>query len=168
MIQINWSDIKKDVQKQTWRIAKVTLQDEELQSDAQEDDSKGSVKFVLRFAEEGMAMVTQAMREVIQLSTTSVATDSLDDNKEKWTITLKDTLGIDEKSLAMLIHKFVVEYILFKWCHHWAINNSSTYETSYVKTLADIVNASFSLDWCVKDKRPAYPEESSEITISYE
>lgn len=168
MIQINWADIKKDVQKQTWRIAKVTLQDDEAIYNAQEDDTASSIKFVMRFAEEGYSILVTKMREFISFTNSETSTDALDNAKATWTITLKDSEGVNERALAMLVHKFIVDYILHRWCNLWAQNSSNIFLTSYQALLNDIEEMVFCISFPVKAKRPDYPSYENKIEVEYE
>lgn len=167
MIKIYWKAVKEDIDKQTWRIAQVHISELEMQSYAQEDESKASMKYILRFAESGIALVRTAIKEYLQqLSCDAVSDDTIDISKEGWEFVLKEGTGIDERSLAILIHRMVVSYVLYRWSMNWAPDATSNFRKEYETELEDIESVASSLTEPVKDKRTKYIKR--DIEVEYE
>lgn len=164
MIKILWSEIKTDVDKQTWRIAKVRIVDTELRSDAQEDESKTSLTFIRRYAEEGVSILSAYISEKLDYSNKSVSTDEL--GVEDWIFSLKE-VDVNEERLAMLFHKFIVDYILYRWCMIWMPDMYKAFENAYMKGINDIQKELFALSTPLK-KRRVIPHETDEVEVSYQ
>lgn len=170
MITIEWTNIKKDVDKQTFRLANIHLANSiEVKDDAQEDDSKSSLRFILRFAEEGVSFVKAAIRSAIVSTSEQSNIDSLTSDEElselAWTFNLKD--NVDEGSATTLIHKCIVDYILWRWCSIWLPAVVSERASSLNITKESLVSEVFRIDWCKKRKRPIY-DMTDKVTITFE
>lgn len=143
MIEIKWKEIKYDVDQQTWRLAKVRLQDTELQDEGQSDDSPSSSNAVLRFAEEGNAILHNLLADRLEVIPTSNEDDALRD-VVVWSYDLAEGMfKTDKRSLAILMHKFVVSYILYKWCLLFYPDNAQIYKAESEETRKSIEDEAY-------------------------
>lgn len=167
MIQIHWTNIKKDVDKRTWALANVRIEDAELKDNAQTDEKKGSVMLIMRFAEEAVALISnEILNKLVRSAVEEPVTDSIDADLLMWTFPLKEGVNVNEDALCMIIHKCVVDYIMFKWAGIYSANESKVFEAEYKSCLMDIVKAVFALGTPRKKKRQI-PVEENETTIEY-
>lgn len=167
MITIQWSNIKRDVDKQTYRLAKVHISDDsvEVRDKMQEDDSAASLRFIYRFAVEGMALVRHALRDKVTDASGLSDTDDIATDNATWTMDVGDA---DNGVASTLIHKAVVDYILWRWCSRWLPNLSGTYKAMYDESIAEVRSCVYTLAWPVKTKRELYKETDNNVTITYE
>jgi hypothetical protein len=114
MITINWKDIRYDVDQQTWRLAKIRISDDELRDDAQSDGRQSPMDVVRRASEEGNALLCQILSTRISPVGWCAADDSLGEGG--WSYFVNDgPYMTDERSLAILMHRYVVAYVLYRW-----------------------------------------------------
>lgn len=119
MIQLLYTQLRYDIEQQTYQIAELRLSDNpDLKGKAQIDESQQLSDLALRYCEEGVALLHVLLREKLAQST-PVATpqqpsdDSLpESDAPTWDFTLTDPT-LDEHTLATLMHKFVVAYCLW-------------------------------------------------------
>lgn len=167
MIQIDWTNIKKDVDKQTYRLASVHIDDAhaDIRDRMQEDDTQSSLRFIARFCIEGIALVRTAIKDVLINASGLDTIDNLTATDHAvWQFEIKKG---DEGVCCTLIHKAIVDYILWRWCLVWLPNFAASFNAEYVSAVQAIQNEVFRLDWCVKEKRPEYPIDKDEINIEY-
>lgn len=168
MIQILWEHIKKDVDKRTWAIANVRIEDIEQRGDAQTDESRGSVMLVMRFAEDGAALIANSIFErMARRESVTTSTDAISSSKVSWTFELKSDVNVNEDALSMIIHKCMVDYILFRWSEMYAADMVKSFENDYISGIGDIVKAVFTMGTPKKKKRQVTIEENN-ITFDYE
>jgi hypothetical protein len=116
MIELKWNEIRYDVDQQTWRLAKIRITDDELRDLAQSDGRQSPKDVVLRSAEEGNALLRSLLSSRLAVTESVVGNDALNQQTESWIYTLKDgAYKTDERSLAILMHRFVVAYALYRW-----------------------------------------------------
>lgn len=168
MIQIEWKNIKKDVDKQTYRLATIHIDDAhaDIRDRMQEDDTISSIRFIARFCLEGIALVRTAIKDVlIDTSGLDTSDDLLATDQAVWQFEIKKG---DEGVCCTLIHKALVDYILWRWCLLWLPNYAASFNAEYVSAVQAIQNEVFRLDWCAKEKRPEAPINKDECKIAYQ
>ena len=153
MITIRWKDIRYDVEQQTWRLAKMRITDAELKDDAQADQDTSPNDVVLRFAEEGNAKVHALLLPRIIKYGSVLSDDSLDKSITAWEYMVDKY--IDERSVAILIHKFVVSYILYKWSQIYFPDSIQAFATDMADAEQALNKETYNNSSAPKKMRPA-------------
>jgi hypothetical protein len=153
MITIKWKDIRYDVEQQTWRLAKMRITDAELKDDAQADQDTSPNDVVLRFAEEGNAKVHALLLPRIIKYGSVLSDDSLDKSITAWEYMVDKC--IDERSVAILIHKFVVSYILYKWSQIYFPDSTQAFATDMADAEQALNKETYNNSSAPKKMRPA-------------
>lgn len=139
MIGLKWSDIAYDIDQQTWRLAKVRITDDELADSAQTDEGESVRDAVMRFAEEGNAELRVLLEDRLKKSANG-SDSSLNDNLVNWVYQFADGVDIDERSMALLMHRFVVSHVLWKWCRIYMPDTAEAYSQDKAEAGAGVKN----------------------------
>lgn len=139
MVELRWSDIVYDIDQQTWRLAKVRITDDELADSAQTDEGESVRDAVMRFAEEGNAELRVLLEDRLNGSANG-SDSSLCDNLVSWMYQFAEGVDIDERSMALLMHRFVVSHVLWKWCRIYMPDTAETYNQDKAEAGAGIKN----------------------------
>jgi hypothetical protein len=151
-IQIYWQAILADIRQTTSRLGgEFRIQD------AQVDDTDNYVGITdalsldtvaLRWTTEAIARTNTLLQPKLHLPLTPIATiatidtidpiapippttpatDNLPDTAPAyWLLKLADTIPADPQTIATLIHRFIVSYVLKRWCETYCPDDVSTY-----------------------------------------
>lgn len=123
MIKLIWKAIKRDVDRVTFASAKVHISggDPEVVDTVQSDDSPTSERMILRWAEEGVAALIGLSKGTWKRKAENPMPATNSDDKlhhyiEEWLFErVGGATGSDDRTIAILMHQFVVAYILWQW-----------------------------------------------------
>lgn len=144
MIRLKWSELKYDVELQTYNISQMRMSDRQLNprnyDEVVTDESLEDM--ILRFCETGNAMLKTLLRDKAeQVTNLSDNTDALNRDKTEWTYTITDSsLAVDEQSLAMLFHRYVVAWCLWKWAQQFSVADATQFASEATALAQDIKN----------------------------
>lgn len=168
MITIKWTNVKKDVDKQTYRLANVHIDNarQSIVDSAQQDDTKSSVNLILRFCDEGVSLVNTAIKHALSVYPSQTLTDDLENVEGlQWQYSFSD--AVDEGSICKLIHKYIVDYILWKWCDIYVPSLANSYKSALAVVESKLQEACFRIDWNVKQRRETFEVTDDDVTVEF-
>jgi len=105
-----------DIDQETFRLAKMRIEDVESRSDASSTDNNTDIPYYRRKILEGIAKVKTILAERLTASSATSGSDSLDTSSSSWVISLIDNeFKSDPNALAEHAHRFVVNDVLASW-----------------------------------------------------
>lgn len=184
MITIYWKAIKRDVDRQTYKIGNVKIADKmpDKTYEVQTDDGPTDLRIVLRWAEEGIAMVRGFVRTRLEdklAEESARGAEAWDDEPDEgaddklvvedeyaWEFGFKAQMAykMDERSTAILIHQFVVAYIMWQWTKSFFGEYTPQYERAMATAKDALEDSAYSLATPRKRRRM---KENPQITVEY-
>lgn len=178
MIKLLWKAIKRDVDRVTFATAKVRMSDAspEVVDTAQTDDSQTSERMVKRWAEEGISALIGLPYGIFERGPETPEPNSDNDDLlhhdvSEWTFNLNSSNSTinpaaekDQRTIAILMHQFVVAYILWQWSVSCMPELVGEMETKFQFTRKGIESAMHQLAMPVK-ARP-YKTNMNPIVIT--
>lgn len=204
MIELKWLAIERDIDRRTWAVGQVHIEDMEKRDEVQIDDLPTSKLSVMRWTEEGVALLrTLLKRKFVEpaagLSDDLDGTDKLDVDVEGWLfeenarhtgVNMGEGIGngepivgewggtglmiedstpvpsegvISERTWAMLMHRFVVTYVMWQWCHLFFPDWEGRYQKQYQQVKGTLTRHAWNIAMPVKHKRPKMMDVESVV-----
>ena len=203
MIELKWKAIERDVDRRTWAVGQVHIEDMEKRDAVETDDLPTSRLTVMRFTEEGVALLRTLLKRKFVEPYTALpqdldGTDKLDDGVEGWLFeenarhtgvnmgergrgeTIEGEWGgtglmiedstplpseeiISERTWAMLMHRFVVTYVMWQWCHLFFPDWEGRYQKQYQQMKGTLTRLAWNIAMPVKHKRPKVADMESVV-----
>lgn len=175
MIRLIWKAIKRDVDRVTFATAKVRMSDAnpEVVDTAQTDDGQTSERMVKRWAEEGISDMLMlsggAWKRAAEIPyPITVSDDLLHHDIQEWVFTREDNRGgvsFDNRTVAILMHQFVVSYILWQWAVACMPGVIGEMQTRFTLAKNDLKEAMYEQSMPVKQKIYKTKVEPEIITV---
>ena len=204
MVELKWTAIERDIDRRTWAVGQVHIdKDMEIRDEVQTDDYPTSRLRVMRWTEEGVALLRLMLKRkfvepVAELSDDLYGTDKLDVDVESWLfkenarrtgantggsgdgeviegewggsgLMIEDSAPlpsegvISERTWAMLMHRFVVTYVMWQWCHLYFPEWEGRYQKQYQDVKGTLARYAWNIAMPVKHKRPKMMDVESVV-----
>ena len=173
MIQLLYSHLLYDIEQQTHELAEARVKNNpELKASQQIDETNHLSDIAMRYCEEGVAMLNVILkRKLAAPSQAQPATsnDALVYGTTSWDFTLNDA-NLNERTLAILMHRFVVAYVLWQWAKLYAPDEAKNFFVMFQKAQADIEEVIYALGTPKKIDRCSHidPQDPATVQVSWE
>lgn len=182
MIQLLYSQLRYDIEQQTYQIAELRLSDKpDIKGKTQIDETQSLSDLALRFCEEGVALLRTLLREKTRETDASIPNppfqpnDTLPIEKDEdqqdipptWQFTLMDNL-LDEHTIATLMHRFVVAYVLWQLAKLHFPNEAASLQKQYNDIKDELEDAMYSLGTPRKHRPILCQTMRPQVSIEFE
>lgn len=167
-ITLYWKYLKHDIDQWTWRLAEAWKDEGVHRAEAQSDDSEADVNFTRRKTSEAVAALRVLLSERLEDSEAASADDILDTECGEWSFPLKESNRAKAApELADLMHRYVVWYVVWKWCLIYFPDRAKAFGDELLLIRASIEEAAYKRDMPRKFKQKP-KRDADEISVEVE
>lgn len=167
-ITLCWKYLKHDIDQWTWRLGEAWKDAGVHRSEAQSDDSEADVNFVRRKVAEAVATLRVLLSERLEDSESASADDVLDTECEDWLFFLKESIRTQASpELADLMHRYVVWYVVWKWCLIYFPDRAQAFGSELSAIAASVEEAAYKRGMPRKFKRKP-KRDADEVSVDVE
>lgn len=143
-ISLGWIYLKHDIDQWTWRLGYMRKDDADKRFSSQSDDSGNDELFIRRKVSEAVATLNVVLAGMLNKRMED-SSDTIDTDVMEWVFELRDNAReIDTESLARLMHRYVVWYVLWAWCLIYFEEMAVRFENEANAMVTNIEDAAYS------------------------
>lgn len=166
-ITLYWKYLRHDIDQWAWRLGEAWKEQGVHRAEAQSDDSEADVNFIRRKIGEAVASLRVLLSERLDDSETASADDTLDTEREEWVFPMRESQRAKASpELAGLAHRYVVWYVVWKWCLIYFPDRARAFGDELAVIAASVEDAAYRRDMPRKFKRrPRRDVDDVDVTV---
>lgn len=175
VIKLLWKSIKNEIDAETYKAAIANASDDNPQQKAelQSGLEKLDENYCRRKVDEAIMFLQRELSPYIapiernEVSSRNELSDKLHTDVESWSVKLRERnvyIELSDETLAAMLHRYVVCYVLAEWYSKSLFNLSTNYNTIKAVTLSSVYRSLMGTPR--KIKRETFKEQN-ETTVEY-